>query len=179
MVNYFEKALAKIIHALNTERINYMIVGGFAVSFHNRARTTNDIDFILQIYPHHVSKILKHFPEWKTFEDGFAENVEKGLMFNITDFETGVRFDFMTYKDSDYNWAAFERRKKINFLNQECFIASKEDLFISKLIWYNISKSDKQLEDLQFLALDQSLNRQYITFWTTKLFIDTHGILES
>lgn len=100
-------------------------------------------------------------------------------MFNITDFETGVRFDFMTYKDSDYNWAAFERRKKINFLNQECFIASKEDLFISKLIWYNISKSDKQLEDLQFLALDQSLNRQYITFWTTKLFIDTHGILES
>ena len=39
-------------------------VGGFAVSYHNRARTTNDIDLILQIYPQHIKLILKHFPEW-------------------------------------------------------------------------------------------------------------------
>jgi hypothetical protein len=31
-----------------------MVAGGLAVSFFNRARTTNDINFVLQIYPAHV-----------------------------------------------------------------------------------------------------------------------------
>ena len=44
MENTFAKALRKITDILDEEEINYMIVGGFAVSFHNRARTTNDID---------------------------------------------------------------------------------------------------------------------------------------
>ena len=96
-----------------------MIVGGFAVSYHNRARTTNDIDLVLQIYPRDVKVILKHFPEWQGFEESFTESVKNGFLFNITDFETGIRYDFMTYKDSDYNWRAFERRKKVEFM---CFL---------------------------------------------------------
>ena len=63
MKNIFALALDKIIDVLDREEIGYMIVGGFAVSYHNRARTTNDIDFVLQIYPRHVKHILKHFPE--------------------------------------------------------------------------------------------------------------------
>jgi len=76
MENIFAKALKKITDILNTEEIGYMIVGGFAVSYHNRARTTNDIDLILQIYPHHVKLILKYFPEWQGFEESFMESVK-------------------------------------------------------------------------------------------------------
>jgi len=178
MENIFKHALSKVINALNTEDINYMIVGGFAVSYHNRARTTNDIDIVLQIYPADVKSILKHFPDWKDFEDSFKESVKHGILFNITDFETGIRYDFMSYKDSDYNWAAFERRKEVDFLGVKCYICSKEDLIISKLQWYNITPSDKQLEDLKFLLLDESLNMDYINFWIIKLQLKTHGILE-
>ena len=74
MLNIFEKALVKITKILAEEEIDYMIVGGFAVSFHNRARTTNDIDLVLQIYPNQVEKILKYFPEWQGFEDSFKES---------------------------------------------------------------------------------------------------------
>ena len=178
MKNVFEKALHKVIAVLNTEQIDYMIVGGFAVSYHNRARTTNDIDLILQIHPVHVKLILKHFPDWKDFEDSFKESVEHGRLFNITDFETGIRYDFMTYKDSDYNWIAFERREEVDFFGIKCFICSKEDLVISKLQWYNITPSDKQLEDLKFLLLDESLDRAYISNWVSRLNLKTHGILE-
>lgn len=178
MENIFQIALKKITDILNEEEIGYMIVGGFAVSFHNRARTTNDIDFILQIYPHHVSTILKHFPEWQDFEDSFKESVKKGELFNITDFETGIRYDFMTYQDSDYNWTAFERRKEVEFFEIKCYISSKEDLIISKLKWYNISSSEKQMEDLKFLLLDKGLNMDYIKKWSNRLLIKTHGLLE-
>ncbi len=102
MESIFEKALKKITLILNLEKIDYMIVGGFAVSYHNRARTTNDIDLVLQIYPRDVKLILKHFPEWQDFEESFMASVRSGMLFNITDFETGIRYDFMTYQDSDY-----------------------------------------------------------------------------
>lgn len=178
MKNFFARALQKIVNILNLEEINYMIVGGFAVSFHNRARTTNDIDIVLQIYPGHVKQILKHFPEWKDFEHSFMDSVSHGQLFNITDFETGIRYDFMAYKDSDYNWKAFERRIEIEFFNTKCFICSKEDLVISKLNWYNITPSEKQLEDLNFLLLDKDLNMTYIESWIKTLKLKTYGILE-
>jgi len=178
MENTFAKALKKITDILNEEEINYMIVGGFAVSFHNRARTTNDIDLVLQIYPQHVKLILKHFPEWQGFEESFIESAKRGMLFNITDFETGIRYDFMSYQDSDYNWRAFERRKEVEFFGIKCYISTKEDLIISKLKWYNITPSEKQMEDLKFLLLDKELNKDYLKIWCTKLKIKTHGLLE-
>lgn len=178
MSNIFEKALNRITDILNEEEIDYMIVGGFAVSYHNRARTTNDIDIVLQIYPRHIKSLLKHFPEWQDFEDAFMDNVRKGMLFNITDFQTGIRYDFMTYQDSDYNWTAFERRREIEFLGIKCFISAKEDLVISKLKWYNITPSEKQMEDLKFLLLDGNLNMNYLKIWTNRLNINTHGLLE-
>lgn len=179
MENIFKKALNKVITALNTEKIDYMIVGGFAVSYHNRARTTNDIDLVLQIYPAHVKLILKYFPDWQGFEASFMESVKHGTLFNITDFDSGIRYDFMTYKDSDYNWTAFQRREEVDFFGIKCYICAKEDLVISKLQWYNITPSDKQLEDLKFLLLDESLNRNYIHNWVLKLNLNSYGILES
>ncbi|GJM35179.1 MAG: hypothetical protein DHS20C18_41800 [Saprospiraceae bacterium] len=84
----------------------------------------------------------------------------------------------MTYKDSDYNWRAFERREEVDFFGVKCFICSKEDLVISKLQWYNITPSEKQLEDLKFLLLDESLNMSYIKSWVHALKLKTYGILE-
>jgi hypothetical protein len=170
------KGFEKIVNVLEGEDIPYMIVGGFAASFYNRYRFTADIDFILQIYPHHIDNIVKHFPEWQPFAEGFKENAKQGIVFNLTDFETGVKYDFMIYQDSDYNWTAFQRRKKVNFSGVECFIASPEDLIIFKLIWYNISKSGKQKEDIEFLLTLDGIDRNYLYLWATKLFIKRHGL---
>ena len=63
-MNPLKDALWKIVDVLETESIDCMIVGGFAASYHNRSRTTNDIEVVVQIYPNSVKDILKHFPEW-------------------------------------------------------------------------------------------------------------------
>ena len=177
-MDIFAQALRKVTDALSQEEIDYMLVGGFAVSYHNRARTTNDIDIVLQIYPRDIPRLLKYFPEWKDFEEAFKESVKHSQLFNITDFDTGIRYDFMAYKDSDYNWIAFERREEVEYFGIKCYIATTEDLIISKLNWYNISESDKQLEDLKFLLLDQDLDLAYIKSWVTHLKLKTYGLLE-
>lgn len=82
----------------------------------------------------------------------------------------------MLFQDSDYNYAAFERREKVDFLGIECFVASPEDLIISKLIRYNISKSEKQWGDLNSMINLEGLDMHYLNAWTSKLFIKRHGL---
>ncbi|MCB0629635.1 MAG: hypothetical protein KDD15_07880 [Lewinella sp.] len=55
-------------------------------------------------------------------------SVLSGQLFNITDFETGIRYDFITYQDSGHNWTAFERREAVNLWGVDCFISSREYL---------------------------------------------------
>jgi len=172
-----QDALWKIVDVLEVENIDYMIVGGFAASYHNRSRTTNDIDFVVQIYPASVKEILKHFPEWVSVTKEMTELFEQNGMFNITDWGTGIRFDIMAYKDSDYNWAAFQRRKKEVFFEREVYLCAVEDLIIGKLQLYNISKSEKQLSDLMYLVESPDINWDYLNNWIERLNIRTHGIL--
>ena len=174
-MNALLQTLQKVTKALETEDISYMIVGGFAMSYYNLARFTADIDIVVQIYPNHVDQILLHFPEWMSHSEYFKQSVSQGQMFNLIDFETGVRIDFMAYKDSDYNWVAFGRRQKVDFLGVSCMISSPEDLVISKLMWYNLSKSDKQKEDILFLLREAELDRPYLEGWADKLFLKRHG----
>ncbi|MFK7932190.1 MAG: hypothetical protein AB8G22_01690, partial [Saprospiraceae bacterium] len=118
----FKAGLTKLISVLEAEETGYMIVGGFATSYYNQFRFTADIDTVIQIHPHQVKSIIKHFPDWGYHEEGFIENARKGIVFNITDFESGVKFDFMVYRDSDYNWKAFERRHEVEFYDQKIYI---------------------------------------------------------
>lgn len=170
-------ALWKIVDVLEAESIDYMIVGGFAASYHNRSRTTNDIDVVVQIYPNSVKDILKHFPEWVSVTKEMTELFEQRGLFNITDWQTGIRFDIMAYKDSDYNWAAFQRREKAEFLEREVYLCAVEDLIIGKLQWYDMSRSEKQLGDLMYLAKSPDINWDYLNRWVDQLSINTHGIL--
>lgn len=176
-MNPLKEALGKIVGVLETESIDYMIVGGFATSFHNRSRTTNDIDLVVQIYASSVKNIVSHFPEWESQTKMFEELFEEAGMFNLTDWTTGIRFDIMAYEDSDYNWAAFQRRQKQSFLDREVYFCAIEDLIIGKLKWYDLSKSEKQLGDLQYLVKAPDINWDYLNNWVERLNINTHGIL--
>ncbi len=175
-MNSLIQTLHKIVGILENEDIPYMVVGGFALSYYNRARTTDDIDINIQVYPNQLEKIVKYFPEWMPSLQAFRESAERGIVFNLFDFDTGVKMDFMVYQDSDYNWTAFERRKAVDYMGVKCCVSSAEDLVISKLIWYNLSKSEKQWADLVYLMTIPNLNKQYLEIWATKLFLKRNGL---
>ena len=178
MKNIFSTALEKIDTILGFEKIDYMIVGGFAVSFYNRARTTNDIDLVIQIQADQIDRLLDHFPLWQGYAESFKEDVAQGMVFNIVDFETGMRYDFMPLQDTAYGEMTFSRRQEVEYLGIHCFMASKEDLILSKIRCHNISPSEKQMEDLEFLLLDEHLDKEYLITWSKHLNLDTYGLLE-
>jgi len=49
--------LSELVNVLNKEKINYMIVGGYAVNFHGYSRNTVDIDLIIKFTLSNLKKL--------------------------------------------------------------------------------------------------------------------------
>lgn len=55
--------LALLVKGLKREKINYMIVGGYAVNFHGYSRNTVDIDLVIKFTLTNLKKIEKFLKE--------------------------------------------------------------------------------------------------------------------
>ncbi|SRR5258708_700354 len=54
----FEKDFREFCSLLNAEKIDYLIVGGYAVAFHGAPRATGDIDILIRPEHEHVVRLL-------------------------------------------------------------------------------------------------------------------------
>lgn len=54
----FEKDFREFCSLLNEEKIDYLIVGGYAVAFHGAPRATGDIDILIRPEHEHVERLL-------------------------------------------------------------------------------------------------------------------------
>ena len=54
----FEKDFREFCSLLNEEKIDYLIVGGYAVAFHGAPRATGDIDILIRPEHEHVVRLL-------------------------------------------------------------------------------------------------------------------------
>ena len=53
------RSIEAIIRALNSERVQYLIVGGLAVNAHGYERTTRDIDLVIGLEPENLKRGLR------------------------------------------------------------------------------------------------------------------------
>jgi hypothetical protein len=76
--------------------------------------------------------------------------------------------DCIVRKGTPYRRAEFERRQRIAIENFNTWIASKEDLIVSKLYWARDSRSEQQLRDVKNLTAS-GCDQSYIQRWTQEL----------
>jgi len=144
--------LKDVARRLNDLGIGYMVTGSVAMSVYATARTTMDIDVIVQIAPSNADKFARGF------EDGYYVDVESirraqrhQSMFNILNYNTGVKVDCIIRKSNDFEAAKFSRRRRSTIGDIEFWVISKEDLILSKLDWAKDSHSERQFNDVRNL----------------------------
>jgi hypothetical protein len=89
-------------------------------------------------------------------------------LFNLIHQESVIKVDCIVRKSSSYRRAEFERRQRITIEDFSTWIASKEDLIISKLWWAKESHSELQLRDVKNL-INTGCDTGYIEGWTKEL----------
>src|SRR5882757_11149317 len=80
------------------------------------------------------------------------EAIRNKSLFNIIDYKSNYKADFVILKDEPYRQEEFRRRRQIEFLDMKIYLVSPEDLLLSKIIWIQELQSSLQAEDIKTLS---------------------------
>ncbi|MEO6583267.1 MAG: hypothetical protein ABIO05_03025, partial [Ferruginibacter sp.] len=79
VANIFNDDFREFIAALNSCKVSYLLVGGYAVILHGYRRTTGDLDIWVNVTPQNYMRLLKSFsvfglPATDLTKENFLEN---------------------------------------------------------------------------------------------------------
>ena len=168
-----ENLIGRVTHALAASAVPYMLTGSFASAFHGAPRTTHDIDIVIAPTLGTLNALLRQFPDdayYVSREAALQAYGSEGL-FNVVDFDSGWKVDFIVRKARAFSIEEFERRREVVLLGTTLFVASPEDVILSKLEWAKMSESERQIRDVAGILRTQgsSLDSSYLQKWVDSL----------
>jgi hypothetical protein len=144
-----QQLLAEVVRVLEGAGIPYMLTGSVVSSFFGHARTTHDIDIVVQIRMEQVAQIAAAFSaDHFSFDALAARNaIAARDMFRLMDFRSGDKVDFWVLKDEPFDQQAFARRYRDTITGVPALLPTPEDLILQKLKWAHDFESEKQYTD--------------------------------
>jgi hypothetical protein len=92
-------------------------------------------------------------------------------MFNIIDLESGWKVDIILRKGRAFSKAEFARRQQVEVDGTLVWLATPEDVILSKLEWAKATGSERQIRDAAGIVEVQgdALDRAWLRHWATAL----------
>jgi hypothetical protein len=151
----------------------YMLTGSMAMNYYAQPRMTRDIDLVVALTPQDTDTVVRLFaPDYYVSREAVSSSIAHESLFNLIHQDSVIKVDCIIRKNTPYRRAEFERRQRIAIEDFSTWIASKEDLIISKLWWAKDSHSELQLRDVRNLA-GTGCDTAYIERWTKELGLNT------
>jgi hypothetical protein len=165
--------LARMTALLDGAGIPYMLTGSFASTLFGAPRTTQDIDIVIEPTLGTLEKLLHVLPESEYYVSREAAREAYGAegMFNLVDLATGWKVDLIIRKQRSFSREEFRRRRPLEMLGIQLFVASAEDVIVAKLEWAKLGESERQLRDVAGILRGQgdALDVGYIEQWVTAM----------
>ena len=170
-------ALGRVVAALETLGVKYLVGGSMASSVFGEPRQTVDADVVARLFERHARPLLESLSkEFYADLSAILSAIQTQGCFNVIHLETVTKVDvFVRWRDPfGQSQLARRQRKSVGQASSlELFFASAEDTVLAKLEWYRKggSVSDKQWRDLLgvFKVQGGALDRTYLTEWADKL----------
>lgn len=165
--------LGRMIAHLEESGIAYMLVGSFASAFHGALRSTRDIDLVIEASPAQLRTLIValqregYYAELSDAMEAFHHE----SLFNVIDTATEWKIDLIFRKTRAFDQEEFRRRRAAKLYDIQLFVASAEDVVISKLEWAKLGGSLRQIEDVAKVLAAQwtSLDQDYLSRWIGEL----------
>lgn len=169
--------LKRVSEVLEKAQIPYMLSGSVALGLYTVARTTRDIDLVIELSEEDIDKFVAGFDDFFVDEVGIVEEVKRRGMFNIIDKGSAFKIDFIIRSDSKFGVHEFSRRKLHTIEGINLWVVSLEDLILAKLRWIQDFQSDRQMNDIRSLLLNPEIDWEYLNNWVEKLKLNTFNLL--
>jgi hypothetical protein len=165
--------LRRLVPKLERVEVPYMVTGSVASSAHGMPRSTRDLDLVIAPTREQLVALMREFSTSDYYADDqqALQALAQRSQFNIIDYATGWKVDFIIAEASEYGRAALARRKIVNIDGNAVYTASAEDVLLAKLRWAKMSGSERQLQDARGIVATQAnnLDADYVESWVRKL----------
>ncbi len=165
--------LRRIAALLEAAGVPFMVTGSIASATHGTVRATRDIDLVIDPDGDSLLRFVRSLPpgDYYVNDDAALEALRARGPFNVIDLATGGKFDLIVRKTRPFSLEEFRRRRPMRVLDTDAFVATAEDVILSKLEWHAAGGSERQLEDVVgVLELRGStLDFAYIERWAREL----------
>jgi len=143
-----EKDFEDFIELLNKYKVEYLIVGAYAVAVHARPRNTGDIDIFINATPSNAALMFKVLDEFGFDGLNISENdfLTEGRIIQLG--VSPVRIDILNSIDGVVFKDCYSRRESLPFGKTSAAFISKTDLIINKKS-SNRVKDRADLDELQ------------------------------
>lgn len=170
-----QKFINQISTVLDQLGIPYIITGGIAVSIWGRPRHTADVDLVIEVNSiksvHDlILELKKAIPNSYPDEDLALDAYYRKSEFNLIESEYGLKADFFISSGEEFKKSEMKRGRTQDIDGKMIRFVSPEDLIISKLIWFRLGQSTRQLEDIKsVMDIQQNLDHEYLDIWVNRL----------
>ena len=171
------QALHPVITVFRELGIEYFIGGSIASSAHGIARSTLDIDVVVDLRESHVELLVSRLQNDFYIDAGMIRRaLAARASFNVIHLATMMKIDLFILEETPYGQLAFQRRRSDSLVEEaEALLsfASPEDVILHKLGWYRLGGevSDRQWSDVLGVlhVQGEALDMEYLRNWAKRL----------
>lgn len=162
------EAIAAMIDALNASGIEYMITGSLASSHYGIPRLSLDADFVVEPGNEPIPRRLAEVsPLIRVDPQMSFETVTHTYRHLATISGSPFKLELFLLSDDEHDRTRFSRRVQIEFMNRKTWIASPEDVVITKLRWAISGNRAKDVLDVHnvLVMMRDHLDWNYVRSW--------------
>ena len=166
-----------VTHTLEQIGIPYAVGGSFASSLHGIMRSTLDVDIVADMRLEHIMPLVAALSKEFYADDEMMKGaIEHHSSFNLIHYETAFKVDIFIRKLRAFDQMQLERRRASIISTdpeQSIYVASPEDVILSKLEWYRMGgeTSERQWRDILGVLKTRAgeLELDYLRKWAKEL----------
>jgi hypothetical protein len=170
--------LFQVIEALDGLEVAYFVGGSVASAAYGTPRATLDADVVADLQVAHVPPFVEALQDRFYVDRPMIEDaIRRRGSFNVLSLATMFKVDVFVLKDRPFDRSQMERRRKLAIGPDAApvFVASAEDIILSKLEWYRLGNeiSDRQWGDVLGVLRVQAgqLDHAYLRRWAGELAV--------
>ena len=165
-----DQAVVAILDALETASVPYMIVGSLASNFHGILRSTSGADFVVELPPGVLQRLADALPPGLTLHSQAAFEAVTGTTRYLVELAGSPFVGELFVRSNDaHDQERFSRRLQVRVFDRVAWVASAEDMIVTKLRWAAGAHRSKDRDDIRNILAVQGagLDWAYLDRWST------------